>query len=200
MIYPETEDKLRHEILTVNDGIVLMYAGPLEGFPQFMGRYNARTMIGIPNSDKGWPSFISLELHTSQLMGRINQIEASSLTEADLRYGTTREARMYAAAAALSAIRRQNLDLSILYAVAILNGKVETGIKETILFTGIDIAKVAGMSRETASRQMADLRSSGKVTRRNKTYFIAREGHELLDLQILEDIVNTFLRPSATHI
>src|SRR3989344_2417566 len=79
-------------------------------------------------------------------------------------------ALMYAAAAALNAARRQDRRLGILYAVALLNGKFEEGINPKTIFSGIDIAKVADMACETASREMSELRSSGKAAKIGRAY------------------------------
>ncbi|MBS3140135.1 hypothetical protein J4479_03960 [Candidatus Woesearchaeota archaeon] len=188
-IYPATEERLNHRLLTADNGVALMYAeGPNENFPHFLGRYNPGAIMGISFYVKGWPNFISLEL--TPAAGKIKPaLKDASFLKADLFSGAVKEARMYAAAAALNAARRQDRRLGILYAVALLNGEAEERINPKTIFSSVDIAKVAGMACETASREMSELRSSGKAVKIGRAYFITAAGKNLLDQQVLEDIV-----------
>ncbi len=186
LLYPNSQ-----ELFVVTQGAVLMYAESHTGeTSQFMGRFNPGSLVSCSLYER-WPEEgIFLELHSNNLLDEVIKRADTNLDSNFIQASALREARMYAAAARLSAICKEDLYEGILYAVAILNGDESARKLNQVLFGGADIAKVVGTARETISREFRMILASEKVTKIGQKYFITERGKGDLNGELLRTIVH----------
>ena len=187
--YPANEQS---GLFVVSQGTAMMFAETCDGSSsRFMGRFNQGSLVGCVLYEN-WPSHLSLRTYSSSGdAGEVLKRTDPTRYAADFLYAAGfREARMFAAAAQLSAICHADLHEGILYAVALLNGEEGAKREGQILFGGHDIAQVVGSTRETASREFKNITSAGKLEKKESKYFITEKGKAKLDLELLRTLIH----------